>query len=124
MTPPAPFPWTERPPIKPFVVLEDAHIADPTKRMTTAARRIIFRPKISENLPHTGIDAALARRYADPNQMNAVAECNSLMMVGVAVVAMVKSRAARNNESYVHCLIFSRDLLIIEIKSCANEKSK
>lgn len=81
------------------VVLEDAQIADPTKKIVTAARRIIFRPKISENLPHTGVDAALASRYAEPIHVNAVAECNSCMIVGVAVVAIVKSKAARNKES-------------------------
>ena len=86
------------------MVLADAQIADPTKKMATAARRMIFRPKISENLANTGVDAALARRYADPIQVYAVAECNSLIMVGVAVVAIVKSKAARNNVSCEYCL--------------------
>jgi hypothetical protein len=71
------------------VVLAEAQIADPTKKMATVARTMILRPKISENLAQTGVEAALARRYADPIQVYAVAECNSPMMVGVAVVAIV-----------------------------------
>lgn len=67
--------------------------------MATAARRIFLRPKISENLAQTGVDAELARRYADPIQVYAVAECSSSMTVGVAVTAMAKSNAARNNDS-------------------------
>lgn len=81
------------------VVLEDAQMADPTKKMLTAASRTIFRPKTSENLANTGVDAALARRYVDPIHVCAVTECNSSTMVGTAVVAIVKSKAAKNNES-------------------------
>ena len=50
-------------------------------------------------MAHTGVAAALERRYADPIHVKAVAECSSLTIVGVAVVAIVKSKAARNNES-------------------------
>ena len=79
---------------------EDAQIADPTKKVVIAVRRIIFRPQIFENLAHTGVAAALARRYADLIYVYVVAECSSLIIVGIAVVAIVKSNAARNNESW------------------------
>jgi hypothetical protein len=105
-------------------VLEDAQIADPTKKMATVVRRTIFLPKISENLANTGVDAALARRYADPIQVYTVAECNSLMMVGITVVAIVKSKAARNNESYEYCLKLVRTSRLWRFKGCTNEKSK
>ena len=104
-------------------MLEDAQTAEPTKKTPTAARRMIFRPKISESLAHTGVDAALARRYADPIQVYAVAECNSLMMVGVAVVAIVKSRAARNNESYNYFLKLV-GFCQQKTEGCTNKKSK
>lgn len=89
----------ERPAINLPVLIDDAHIAEPTKNVATPARRIILRPQISDSFAQTGVAAALARRYADPIQVYAVAEWSSLIMVGVAVVAIVKSRAARNNES-------------------------
>jgi hypothetical protein len=52
----------ERPAINRHVLVDDAHTADPTKKVATATRRMTFRPQISESLAHTGIAAALARR--------------------------------------------------------------
>jgi hypothetical protein len=48
--------------IKLVILVADAHITDPVKKVATAARRIIFRPQISESFAHTGVAAALAKR--------------------------------------------------------------
>jgi hypothetical protein len=67
----------ERPEINLPVLVAEAHIAEPTKNVATATRRIIFLPQMSESFAQTGVAAALARRYADPIQVYAVAECSS-----------------------------------------------
>lgn len=97
--PPAADPCIERPTIKLPMLVEEAQIAEPAKNVASAARKTIFRPQISDNFPQTRVAAAPAKRYADPIQVYAVAEWSSLTIVGVAVVAIVKSRAARKRES-------------------------
>lgn len=51
------------------IVTDSAAINDPTRNTTFAIKRIGFRPKISENLPHIGVEAAALRRYAEPIQV-------------------------------------------------------
>lgn len=46
-----------------------AAIRDPTKKIELASNRVGFRPHMSLNFPHNGVDAAAARRYADPIQV-------------------------------------------------------
>lgn len=56
-----------------------------------------FRPKISDTLVHTSIDAVLARLYPLPTQAYCCASmCSSLATVGSAVEMMVMSSAPRN----------------------------
>lgn len=50
---------------------------------------------MSDILPHSGVDAAAASRYADPIQVNPAEEDKSSAMVSRAVVMIVESRAAR-----------------------------
>ena len=64
--PPAAEPWIERPVIKDPMVVDVAHVADPTAKVTTAPSKMIFRPQISESFAQTGVAAALDKRYADP----------------------------------------------------------
>jgi len=64
--PPAAEPWIERPVINDPMVFDVAQIVDPAAKVTTAPSKMIFRPQISESLAHTGVAAALDRRYADP----------------------------------------------------------
>jgi hypothetical protein len=60
--PPAAVPWIERPVINLVILVEDAHMTDPIEKITTLARRIFFRPQISESFAHTGVAAALVKR--------------------------------------------------------------
>jgi hypothetical protein len=51
------------------ILTEVAAMIEPTKKTTLAMRRMGFRPKISETLPHIGVDAAAESRYAEPIQV-------------------------------------------------------
>lgn len=56
----------ERPVISTPILLDAAHTAEPTAKVTTATSKMIFRPQISESLAQTGVAAAVDNRYADP----------------------------------------------------------
>ena len=76
--------------------LDHPHKALPMRKTAAEQRIIVLRPKMSEILPHMGTTEALAKRYAAPTQMYPDVEFSSEEMVGIAVVMMVMSRAARN----------------------------
>jgi hypothetical protein len=67
--PPAPMPWTARPAINMSMSMLTAHIRLPMKKTKLAMSSTGFRPKMSLTLPHTGVAAAAARRYAEPIQV-------------------------------------------------------
>lgn len=46
-------------------------MTEPTKNVTFATPRITFRPQMSLSLPHRGVAAASARRYAAGTQTKA-----------------------------------------------------
>lgn len=62
INPPPPIPCTTLPPSNILILIDKAAMRDPTKKMTFARSRMGFRPKISLNLPHVGVDAAAAKR--------------------------------------------------------------
>lgn len=72
----------------------------PAAKVAIAHRSIGLRPKMSDSLPQIGVDAALASKYDDPIQVYPAEEWNAEVIVGRAVVAMVKSKAARKRHSY------------------------
>jgi hypothetical protein len=58
-----------RPAINIPILVEVAATMEPTKKTMLAMRRMGFRPKMSETLPHIGVDAAAESRYAEPIQV-------------------------------------------------------
>jgi hypothetical protein len=100
MIPPAAEPCTVRPAISCARVTDQPQMADPTANITTDPRRAGLRPQISAILPHTGVTAALASKYAEPIQTKAVLDCNWAEMEGTAVVMIEKSKAARNRVNW------------------------
>lgn len=66
---------------------------EPTKKMALVTSKMGFLPKISDTLPHIGVEALCAMRYAVPIHVYPEAELNSAVMVGRAVVTIVISRA-------------------------------
>jgi hypothetical protein len=69
--------------------IERPAIRDPMKKTMFAMRRIGLRPQMSEILPHIGVEAALASRYAEPIQVYPAEEWKCSDMVGRAVVMIV-----------------------------------
>jgi hypothetical protein len=49
-----------------LTLMLNAQIKLPTKKITFATSTQGFLPKMSLTLPHNGVDAAAARRYAEP----------------------------------------------------------
>ena len=66
MSPPPPIPCIARAAISIWMETLTAASRLPMKKIMEAPRRMGLRPQISENLPHDGVEAALASRYADP----------------------------------------------------------
>ena len=64
--PPPPIPWIARPASNILTLILSAAISDATKNTTLATSNIGFRPQMSLNLPHIGVEEAAASRYADP----------------------------------------------------------
>lgn len=71
------------------IVTESAAIKLPTKKTPFAIKRIGLRPKMSENLPHMGVEAAEPSRYADPIHVYPAADPKYSEIVGKAVVMIV-----------------------------------
>jgi len=69
INPPPPIPWMTRPAISILMFTLNAQMSDPTKKTTFAVRIVGFLPKMSLILPHVGVAAAAASRYADPIQV-------------------------------------------------------
>ena len=62
-------PWIALAAMSIFTFLLSAAMRDPTKKIELADNRVGFRPQISLNFPHNGVDAAAASKYADPIQV-------------------------------------------------------
>lgn len=60
--PPPPIPWITLAAINILILILRAAIKDPAKKMILANSMMGFRPQISLNFPHVGVDAAAARR--------------------------------------------------------------
>lgn len=90
------------------MLTESAAIKEPTKKMAFVVSKMGFLPKMSETLPHIGVAAEFAMRYAEPTQVYPEAELNFSAMVGKAVVTMVMSRAtsrtAMQRESMIRAI--------------------
>lgn len=65
ISPPPPMPWMTLPPISIFTLMLKADIRDPPRKIMLARSRTGLRPQMSLNLPHVGVDAAAAKRYAE-----------------------------------------------------------
>lgn len=87
--PPPPRPCIALAAISIPIVTEVAAIKDPAKNMKLAIRRTGLRPHMSEILPHIGVDAATARRYAEPIQVYPAEVWKYSAIVGKAVVTIV-----------------------------------
>lgn len=69
----------------------------PARNIAFAARSADFLPMTSDSFAQSGVEAVLARLYADPTQVYcAEVACKLLAMVGSAVATIVISIAARN----------------------------
>ena len=66
MIPPPPIPCMARATISIPIETLTAASKLPTKKMLAAHSKIGFRPQMSENLPHDGVLAAHASKYAEP----------------------------------------------------------
>lgn len=62
-------PWITLPPSNILMLLATAQTKLPIKNTIFATSSTGFRPHISLNLPHVGVDAAAARRYDEPIQV-------------------------------------------------------
>lgn len=62
-------PWITLAAMSILMFLLSAAMRDPTKKVKLANNRVGFRPQISLNFPHNGVDAAAASKYADPIQV-------------------------------------------------------
>lgn len=89
MSPPPPSPCTARPTISIPVLTATAASSEPTQKTTLASSKIGLRPQMSEILPHSGVEAELASRYALPIQVKAAVDWKCSAMVGAAVVMIV-----------------------------------
>src|SRR3954451_8543647 len=69
---------------------------DPIRKITIAAWKKILRPYRSPSLPHSGVDAVDASRYAVTTQERCCRPPRSATMVGRAIETMVWSSAARS----------------------------
>ena len=94
--PPPPMPWMARDAISIPMLTLSAHSSEPTQKTATANKRIGLRPQMALNLPQDGTATALASRYALPTHVYPSGDRNSPIIVGMAVVTMVTSSAARN----------------------------
>ena len=70
------------------------HSAEPIRKMTIDAWNSVLRPNWSPSLPHSGVDAVVASRYAVTTQDRWLRPPRSPTMVGSAVATMVWSSAA------------------------------
>ena len=69
ISPPPPMPWIARAAINIPILTETPASSDPRKKIAHATSRIGLRPQMSLNLPHEGVEAAFASRYAEPIQV-------------------------------------------------------
>lgn len=102
---PAAVPWPALPPTSRATLLEVSHTAEPMKKVAMAPSSTGFLPQISDSFADTGAAAALASKYADPIQIYPAAECRSLAIVGIPVVAIEKPRASRKRVSWLVSLL-------------------
>ena len=72
---------------------------EPTRKMTIAAWKKIFRPYWSPSLPHSGVDTVVASRYAVMTQAMWEPPLRSPTIVGSAVDTIVWSSAASSMPS-------------------------
>lgn len=95
--PPPPMPCKQRPPMRTSIELERAASRLPARNRVFAVSRAAFLPVTSDNFAQSGVDAVLARLYAEPTHVYcAEVACKLLAIVGSAVATMVMSKAARN----------------------------
>lgn len=64
--PPPPIPCIARPASSILIPVLSADIREPTRKTILATSSIGFRPQMSLNLPHVGVEAAAASKYAEP----------------------------------------------------------
>jgi hypothetical protein len=93
-SPPPPMPWMARKMISSVIVSESPASTDPTRKITIAAWKKIFRPYRSPSFPQSGVETVEASRYAVTIQESLDRLCRSPAMVGSAVATIVWSRAA------------------------------
>jgi hypothetical protein len=93
--PPPPIPWIALAAINMPMFMLTAANKLPIKKTAAAISSTGFLPQISLNLPHDGVLAALASRYAEPIQVYPAFEWKYSLIVGSAVVMIVVSSAAR-----------------------------
>jgi hypothetical protein len=67
--PPPPIPCKQRPPMRNKIEFARAASRLPARNKVFAARRAVFLPTTSDNFAQSGVDAVLARLYADPTQV-------------------------------------------------------
>lgn len=95
--PPPPIPCRHLPPMSTRIEWERAASKLPARNIALAASSADFLPMTSDSFAHSGVDAVLARLYADPTHVYwAEVACRLLAMVGSAVATIVISIAARN----------------------------
>jgi hypothetical protein len=95
--PPPPIPCKQRPPMRTKIEWARAASKLPARNIALAARSADFLPMTSDSLAQSGVDAVLARLYADPTHVYCAELASRLLaMVGSAVATIVMSIAARN----------------------------
>ena len=99
ISPPPPRPWRARKPISCGMFCAMPHSAEPIRKITMAVWKSFLRPYWSPSLPHRGVAAVEASRYAVTTQDRCSRPPRSLTMVGSAVETMVWSSAASSMPS-------------------------
>lgn len=99
ISPPPPSPCNARKPISSPMFCDMPHSADPIRKITIAAWKSFLRPYWSPSLPHSGVAAVDASRYAVTTQDRCSRPPRSLTMVGSAVDTIVWSSAASSMPS-------------------------
>ena len=92
--PPLPRPWIARNAMSSNIDWLSPDSTEPTRKITIAAWKKIFRPYWSPSLPHSGVETVVASRYAVITQAMCEPPLRSPTMVGSAVDTIVWSSAA------------------------------
>ncbi len=81
----APTPAMARPTMSMGDDVAAAHMTDPTSKMSSAVRYVIFMSKFAYIFPKEGCREVIVSRYDEPYQPTSFRESNTVVMVGIAV---------------------------------------